>query len=57
MISCQNEKIMRQIFYMVQGTRKLSEIHKKVEKMLKEKLVIFALDPKLDWAKVPYPRK
>ena len=28
----------------------VSKNHKKVVKMLREKLVIFALDPKLDWA-------
>ena len=28
----------------------VSKSHKKVVKMLREKLVIFALDPKLDWA-------
>ena len=41
---------MRQIFYMLQSTWNVSENPKKVGKMLGEKLVIFALDSKLDWA-------
>ena len=48
-ISCWNKKMVRQIFDMLQSTWTCIRKSKKVEKMLEEKLVIFALDPKLDW--------
>ena len=49
-ISCQNEKTVRQIFCMLQSTWECIRKSKRVGKMLREKLVIFALDPKVDQA-------